>query len=99
MLQQTNTSPHSARIRLESLIAQERMIALDPPFERPEWAYTLFGFSWMPIAFVMDATGTVSPRWIMADEINWSTVVAVRFETPGGLPINIEAFEDDGEYY
>jgi hypothetical protein len=86
------------RVRLDSLIEQERMIALDPPFERPDWAYTLFGFSWMPIAFVMDATGTVSPRWIMADEITWSNVVAVRFETPGGIPINIEAFEDDGEY-
>lgn len=100
MLQHTNTSPHSARIRLESLIVQEGMIALDPPFDKPDWLWTLLGGNEVPHAFLMDATGAVSAQWIWLDEVDWTGAVAFRIEDRWGNPLDPSDFnDDDGDYY
>lgn len=74
-------------------IAEEQMIALDPPFEEPSWASLIFGYSFVPNCFAMTADGVVA-SWRLADEIDWSTAVAVRFETPWGDRIDPRDTED-----
>jgi hypothetical protein len=87
------------RVMLDRRIAEERMIALDPPFEHPDWLWTMLGGNGVPHAFLMDATGAVSPRWKPLDEVSWTDVVAVRIEDRWGNPLDPSDFEDDGEYY
>lgn len=80
---------------LDSRIAEERMIALDPPFTAPYWLYEVMGESWMPHAVLMDAAGGVSPRRVLIDEVYWADVVAFRMETPHGSRLEREDFEPD----
>jgi hypothetical protein len=101
MLQRTivigNIAP-AARVVLDRRIAEERMIALQPPFEQPDWFYEIRDLGFVPNAFVMDATGEVPRRWCKADEIDWSLAVAVRFETSWGKAIDLEELDDDEDY-
>jgi|GEM_PF-2269570 len=89
----------AARVMLDHRIAEERMVALDPPFERPDWLYSITSLSCMPQAFVMGASGQVARRWVLADEVDWSCAVGVRFETPWGKPIDLDDFGDDEDYW
>ena len=88
-------------VPIDRRIVEEQMIALDPPFVAPSWAYAIFAYSFVPNCFAMAADGTVAP-WRLADEIDWSTAVAVRFETPWGDRIDpLDAEENDldwGDY-
>ena len=82
---------------LERRIAEERMIALDPPFTAPDWLHEVMGESWMPHAILMDTAGGVSPRRVLIDEVYWADVVAFRMETPSGSRIDRTDFEpEDG---
>lgn len=74
-------------VPIDRRIVEEQMIALDPPFVEPTWAYAIFAYSFVP-------NGTVAP-WRLADEIDWSTAVAVRFETPWGDRIDPRDAEED----
>lgn len=87
----------AVRVLIDRRIAEERMTPLYPPFERPDWFDDIGCFAFVPNAFVMDATGTVSIRWCPADEIDWTSVVAVRLETSWGALIDPAGlgFEDD----
>lgn len=86
----------AARVLLDRRIVEERMVALLPPFERPDWFYEVVGLSFVPNAFVMDATGAVARGWVPADEVDWSCAVAVRLETSWGKEIHPDNF--GGEY-
>jgi len=77
---------------LDSRIAEERMIALDPPFTAPDWLYEVMGESWMPCAILMDAAGGVSQRRVLIDEVFWADVIAFRMETPGGARLARQDF-------
>ena len=83
-------------VMLARRITEERMIALEPPFEAPDWSHWLNAYSFVPNAFVMAADGVVA-RWCPADEIVWSTAVAVRFEAPWGDAIDPRDLEDTGD--
>ncbi len=87
----------AARVLLDRRIAEERMVALHPPFERPDWFYEIVGLSFVPNAFVMDATGTIARGWVPADEVDWSSAVAVRLETSWGKEIHPDNFGLDAE--
>ena len=81
-------------MNLDHRIAEERMIALDPPFTIPDWLDEVMGENWMPHAILMDAAGGVSPRRVVIDEVYWADVVAFRMETPGGAPLERSDFDD-----
>jgi hypothetical protein len=83
----------AARVLLDRRIVEERMVALHPPFERPDWLYGILGLSFVPNAFVMDATGAAARSWVPADEVGWSSAVAVRFETSFGNAIYPDALD------
>ena len=85
------------RVMLARRIAEDRLIALEPPFTPPDWACELQAYSYTPIAFVMTANGVVGP-WRYANEIDWLDAVAVRFETPWGCPIDPRANSDWDDY-
>lgn len=87
------------RVMLDRRIAEEAMLALNPPFERPDWLYAALNLSAKPIAFVMGADGVVAPRWQLIDEVDWHRVCAVRLETSFGLPVRIETLGDDEDDY
>ena len=70
-------------VTIDRRIQEERMIALDPPFGEPDWSHYISDYSFVPNCIAMRADGSVAP-WRLADEIDWSTAVAVRFETPWG---------------
>lgn len=81
---------------LDSRIAEERMIALDPPYREPDWYWSLLSdHSSVPHAITMDATGVVAPRWVLLDEVDWSRTVAVRVEDRWGNSIDTEICEDE----
>ncbi len=82
-------------IMLDRRIAEERLIALDPPFVRPEWLWQYLGCGFVPNAFTMGVDGAVAALWTPADEVDWSTVVAVRFEAPWGSPLTVPDMDDD----
>ena len=86
-----------ARVLLDRRIVEERMVALHPPFERPEWFYGVAALSYVPNAFVMDATGAVARGWVPADEVDWSSAVAVRLETSWGKEIHPDDFGDEAD--
>ena len=87
----------AARVLLDRRIVEERMVALHPPFERPDWFYNVAGLSYVPNAFVMDATGAVARGWVPADEVDWSRAVAVRLETSWGAEVHPDNFGLDAE--
>lgn len=89
----------ATRAMLDRRIGEERMIALAPAFERPDWFYLISGLNSVPAAFVMDATGHVAPRWVLADEVDWSRAVAIRFETRFGNAISLEDLDPDEAFY
>lgn len=80
---------------LDSRIAEERMIALDPAFAAPDWLHEVMGENWMPHAILMDAAGGVALRRVLIDEVFWADVVAFRMETPSGAPLERADFEPD----
>lgn len=83
-----DTISPAARVMLDRRIAEEGMIAINPPFQRPDWVVRFNRFSFVPLAFVMSGDGIVGRRRVLVDEIDWHGVVAVRFETPFGNPID-----------
>ena len=87
------------RVMLDRRIAEEAMLALNPPFERPDWLCDALNLSAKPIAFVMGADGVVAPRWQLIDEVDWHRVCAVRLETSFGLPVSIETLGDNEDDY
>lgn len=91
--------PPATRVMLDRRICEERMIGLTPPFERPDWLYLIGGLDSVPVAFVMDDAGHVAARWVLADEIDWSRAVAVRFETRFGNAITLEELDRDEDLY
>lgn len=85
----------TVRVALDRRIAEERLIALDPPFEQPDWYWKVVD-DFVPIAFAMDATGALATNWTRVDELNWSNVVALRLESPAGAPLSPDDFSDHG---
>lgn len=84
-------------MNLDHRIAEERMIALDPPFTAPDWLDNVMCLTWMPHAIIMDAAGGVSSRRVLIDEVYWPDVVAFRMETPHGSRLEREDFDpEDG---
>lgn len=83
-------------VALERRITEERMFALDPPGEPPEWLYQ-FDVE-QPLVWTMDAAGNVSPRWTWADAVAWHGVVACRLETRMGKPIDPADLDDDEDW-
>ena len=94
-----DTLTPAARVLLDRRITEERMIALDPPYRRPDWLHEMLRFSYVPHAFVMEEDGVAPCRRQLADEIDWHRAVAVRFETPWGLPIDLEDASGDEDYH
>jgi hypothetical protein len=83
------------RAELERRIADERMTELEPHGEQPHWADEFQ--SWQPLVWTMDAAGSVSPSWVLLDEVEWYEVVAIRMETPGGIDIDVIALMSDDD--
>ncbi len=79
-------SPADA-VMLDRRICEERMISLYPPCAAPDWVTWIFTYSFVPFVCALRHDGIVAPR-CLADEIDWSTTVAVRFETPWGDAID-----------
>lgn len=93
-----DTISSAARVMLDRRIAEEGLTAINPPFQRPDWIVELNRFSFVPLAFVMTGDGVVGRRRVLADEINWHSIVAVRFETPLGNSIDLADLCNDEDY-
>lgn len=78
---------------LERRIAEERMFALTPPHEPPEWLCQFY--TEQPLAWTMNAAGEVSRDWEWLDAVSWHDVVAVRLEWRNGAPIDPDELNDD----
>lgn len=83
------------RLRLDHRIAEERMIALDPPFECPDWLHEVLGGTFVPSAVIMDGAGGVAAGRVLLDEVYWPEVAAFRLETPSGSRLDRDDFGYD----
>ena len=77
-------------VPIDRRIVEEQMIALDPPFVAPSWAYAIFAYSFVPNCFAMAADGTVAP-WRLADEIDPFDLIA------DVIGVAVEAVEIDAQ--
>lgn len=87
------------QVRLDQRIVEERMLALDPPFQQPDWFYDVLGASFMPVAVLMNGAGSVNGQRTYVDEVVWSDVAALRLETPDGVRLDPEDFDDGDDMY
>ena len=84
-------------VALERRISEERMSALTPPYEPPDWLCQFDDVQ--PQVWTMDAQGVASRSWEWLDRVQWHDVVALRMEWPHGDPIDIGGLGDwDDDY-
>lgn len=83
-------------VALERRISEERMSALTPPYEPPDWLWNFDDVQ--PRVWTMNAAGEASPRWEWLDQVQWHDVVAIRMEYPHGQQIDVEALGDWDDY-
>lgn len=88
----------AARVHLDRRIAEEGMYEIRPHGVVPDDCWPLCNLE--PVhAFTMNEAGELRPGWQWSDEVDWSEVAAVKFETPWGIPLNVleePDFDGDG---
>lgn len=86
------------RVFLDRRIAEEHMTELPehgappPGLEGHEDAAAL-------LVWTMNSDGIADRKWMLADEVNWFGVVAVRMENRGGIEIDPLSYGEEPDFF